>query len=134
MGTQRRTYEQGSGDARIIGAAIETTFDQRTFTTQVEQIAPRLPSINAAVFNEFVADGGWLIIVFLLVQLGISVFTGRRGLLPLEELSALPGRINPGSSSIRLPQAGLAQEVSPPVGAVNSGPDRLSQGRHAERE
>src|SRR6202163_3840489 len=29
MGSQRRTYEQGSGDTRIIGAAIETTFDQR---------------------------------------------------------------------------------------------------------
>src|ERR1700681_2151055 len=48
MGNQRRTYEQGSGDTRVIGAAIETTLDQRTFTTQVEQIAPRLPSINAA--------------------------------------------------------------------------------------
>src|SRR5258706_297236 len=83
----------GSGVARIFGAAIETTFDQRTFTTQVEQIAPRLQSINAAVFNEFVADGGWLIIVFLLAQLGISVFTVRRGLVPLAELSALAGKI-----------------------------------------
>src|SRR5712671_321585 len=32
LGNQRRTYEQGSGDTRVIGAAIETTFDQRTFT------------------------------------------------------------------------------------------------------
>jgi hypothetical protein len=58
LGNQRRTYEQGSGDTRIIGAAIETTLNQRTFTTQVEQIAPRFQSLNAAVFNEFVADGG----------------------------------------------------------------------------
>src|ERR1700692_4747134 len=80
MGRQRRGSEQGSGATRVVGAAIETTLAQRTFTTQVEQIAPRLQSINAAVFNEFVADGGWLIIVFLLGQLGISVLTVRRGL------------------------------------------------------
>src|ERR1700681_4219430 len=134
MGSQRRSYEQGSGDTRIIGAAIETTFDQRTFTTQVEQIALRLQSINAAVFNEFVADGGWLIIVFLLVQLGISVFTVRRGLLPLEELSALAGKISPGNSNIRLPQSGVPQEILPLVGAVNSALDRLDEGMQQQRE
>ena len=97
-GGQRRTYEQSSGDTRVVGAAIETPVGQRTFTTQVEEIAPRFQSINAAVFNEFVADGGWLIIVFLLVQLGISVFTVRRALSPLEELSSLAGKISPASA------------------------------------
>ena len=37
LGSQRRVYEQNSGDANIVGAAIETTFGQRTFTTQVEE-------------------------------------------------------------------------------------------------
>ena len=134
MGAQRRTYEQNNGDTRIVGAAIETPFGQRTFTTQVEQIAPRLQSINAAVFNEFVADGGWLIIVFLLVQLGISVFTVRRGLLPLEELSALAGNISPGNSNIRLPRAGVPREILPLVGAVNSALDRLDEGMQQQRE
>jgi signal transduction histidine kinase len=132
--SQRRSYEQNNGDTHIIGAAIDTTFDQRTFTTQVEEIDPRLRSINAAVFNEFVADGGWLIIVFLLGQLGISVFTVRRGLQPLEQLSALAGRINPGSSSIRLPQAGVPREILPLVGAVNSALDRLDEGMQQQRE
>jgi signal transduction histidine kinase len=134
LGAPRRAYEQERGGTRIVGAAIETTFDHRTFTTQVEQIAPRLRSINAAVFNEFVADGGWLIFVFLLVQLGISVFTVRRGLLPLVELSALAGRINPGSSNIRLPQAGVPREILPLVGAVNSALDRLDEGMQQQRE
>jgi signal transduction histidine kinase len=134
IGNQRRSYEQNSGDTHIVGAAIETTFDKRTFTTQVEQIAPRLQSINAAVFNEFVADGGWLIVVFLLVQLGISVFTVRRGLLPLEELSALAGRISPGSSSLRLPVSGVPREILPLVGAVNSALDRLDEGMQQQRE
>jgi signal transduction histidine kinase len=134
MGSQRRTYEQNSGDTRIIGAAIETRFDQRTFTTQVEEIAPRFQSLNAAVFNEFVADGGWLIIVFLLVQLGISVLTVRRGLSPLEELSALAGKINPGNSNLRLPRSGVPQEILPLVAAVNSALDRLDEGMQQQRE
>ena len=134
LGNQRRAYEQNRDGTRIAGAAIETSFDQRTFTTQVEEIAPRLQSINAAVFNEFVADGGWLIIVFLLGQLGISVFTVRRGLQPLEQLSALAGRINPGSSSIRLPQSGVPREILPLVGAVNSALDRLDEGMQQQRE
>ena len=134
LGSQRRVYEQNNGDTHILGAAIETTFDHRTFTTQVEQIAPRLQSINAAVFNEFIADGGWLIIVFLLVQLGISVITVRRGLVPLEEMSALAGRISPGNSNIRLPQSGVPQEILPLVGAVNSALDRLDEGMQQQRE
>jgi signal transduction histidine kinase len=118
----------------VVGAAIETPVGQRTFTTQVEEIAPRFQSINAAVFNEFVADGGWLIIVFLLVQLGISVFTVRRGLLPLEELSALAGKISPGNSNIRLPRSGVPQEILPLVAAVNSALDRLDEGMQQQRE
>lgn len=131
---QRRAYEQGSGDERVIGAAFESKIAERTFTTQVEEIAPRLQSINAAVLNEFVADGGWLIIVFLLVQLAISVLTVRGGLRPLAALSRLAGRINPGSSSIRLPQAGVPQEISPLVAAVNSALDRLDEGMQQQRE
>jgi signal transduction histidine kinase len=134
LGSQRRFYEQNSGDTHIVGASIETTIEQHTFTTQVEQIAPPLQSINAAVFNEFVADGGWLIFVFLLAQLGISVFTVRRGLVPLEKLSALAGSISPGSSSIRLPQSGVPQEILPLVGAVNSALDRLDEGMQQQRE
>jgi signal transduction histidine kinase len=134
MGSQRRTYEENSGDTRILGAAIEATISERTFTTQVEEITPRLPSVNAAVFNEFVADGGWLIIVFLLGQLAISVFTVRRGLQPLAQLSALAGRINPGNSTLRLPQSGVPQEISPLVAAVNSALDRLDEGMQQQRE
>src|SRR5258708_37773575 len=40
MGNQRRSYEEGSGDTRIIGPAFETKLGQRTFTTQVEKVAP----------------------------------------------------------------------------------------------
>jgi len=130
----RRTYEEGSGDSRVIGANIETTIGPRVFTTQVEETAPGFRSINAAVFNEFMTDGEWLIFIFLLAQLGISVLTVRRGLRPLVALSRLAGAINPGSSSIRLPQAGVPQEISPLVAAVNSALDRLDDGMQQQRE
>lgn len=130
----RRTYEEGSGDSRVIGASVETTNGPHTFTTQVEETAPGFRSINAAVFNEFITDGEWLIFVFLLAQLGISVFTVRSSLRPLVALSRLAGTINPGSSSIRLPQAGVPQEISPLVAAVNSALDRLDEGVQQQRE
>jgi signal transduction histidine kinase len=134
-GTQNRTYENSDSEGgRIIGAAIATTFEQGTFTTQVEQIVPRLQSLHAAVFNEFVTDGGWLIIVFLLVQLGISAVTVRKSLFPLQRLSALAEGIRPGSSDVRLPQAGVPEEISPLVKAVNSALDRLDEGLQQQRE
>jgi signal transduction histidine kinase len=134
-GPQNRTYENRDGDGRrVIGAAVETAFEQGTFTTQVEQIAPRIQSLHAAVFNEFVTDGGWLIIVFLLVQLAISAFTVRKSLAPLQQLSALAGRIRPGSSDIRLPQAGVPEEILPLVKAANSALDRLDEGLQLQRE
>jgi signal transduction histidine kinase len=133
-GSPLQVYEEGNGDNHVIGAAIVAVSGQTRFTAQVEEIASRLPSISAAVFDEFVADGGWLIIVFLLVQLGISVVTVRRGLAPLAELSALAGKINPGSSNIRLPQSGVPQELLPLVAAVNSALDRLDEGMQQQRD
>src|SRR5579871_1676878 len=130
-----RSYENRDGEGgRILGTAIETSLPEGTFTTQVEQIAPRLQSVNAAVFNEFLTDGGWLIIVFLLGQLAISAWTVRRSLAPLLDLSALAERVKPGSSDIRLPQAGVPQETLPLVKAVNSALDRLDEGILQQRE
>jgi len=134
-GTPNRTYENRDTEGgRILGTAIQTTLPQGTFTTQVEQIAPRLQSVNAAAFNEFVTDGGWLIVVFLLGQLAISAWTVRKSLAPLLDLSALAERIRPGSSDIRLPQAGVPQETLALVKAVNSALDRLDEGIQQQRE
>jgi signal transduction histidine kinase len=135
LAVQNRTYEnRDSEGGRILGTAIAITLPQGIFTTQVEQIAPRLQSLHAAVFNEFVTDGGWLIIVFLLAQLGISAVTVRKSLAPLLDLSALAERIKPGSSDIRLPQAGVPQETLPLVKAVNRALDRLDDGIQQQRE
>jgi signal transduction histidine kinase len=132
---QRRTYEYRAADtAPTVGAAFRTEIGGRSFVTQVEQTAPMVRSINAAVFNEFFADGGWLGIPFLAVLLAVSAWTVRRTLAPLQRISALTADINPGSSDVRLPQSGVPQEIVPLVRAVNSALDRLDEGLRRQRE
>ena len=102
--------------------------------TQVEQTLPMTQSLNAAVFNEFFMDGGWLGIPFLVALLAISAFTVRKSLSPLENLAALSARIDPGNSALRLPTTGIPTEVSSLVNAVNNALDRLDEGLRRQRE
>ena len=130
-----RTYEyQGSGQASTVGAAFRAAIGGRSFVTQVEQTAPMVNSINAAVFNEFFEDGGWLGIPFLVALLAVSAWTVRRTLAPLHGISMLAAEITPGSSDVRLPQTGVPEEIVPLVRAVNSALDRFDEGLRRQRE
>ena len=132
---RNRSYEYESAEqGRRIGAAFRSTVGNRTLVTQVEQAAPRVQSMNAAVFNEFFVDGGWLWIPFIAALAAVSAWTVRRTLAPLHQLSALAAGINPGSSATRLPQAGVPDEIVPLVQAVNSALDRLDEGLRRQRE
>jgi signal transduction histidine kinase len=130
------TYEYISDDPanRMLGAAFQTTIGQRMFTTQVEQAALRARSLGSAVFDEFITDGGWLGIPFLVALLGVAAFTVKRTLSPLEELSAFAALINPGNSEVRLPHVGIPDEFLPLVGSINSALDRLDEGLRQQRE
>jgi signal transduction histidine kinase len=136
IGSRGQTYEYSSDDAgnRMVGAAFQTAVGQRMFTTQVEQTAPRVRSLGGAVFNEFITDGGWLGIPFLVALLGVAAFTVKRALLPLDELSALAAKINPGSSGVRLPHVGIPREILPLVSSINGALDRLDDGLRQQRE
>jgi signal transduction histidine kinase len=130
-----RTYEYQSGEQdRTIGAAFRRTLGDHTLVTQVEQAAPMLESVNAAVLNEYFVDGGWLWIPFIVAILVVSACTVRRALAPLHQLSALAADINPGNSATRLPQADVPNEIVPLVQAVNSALDRLDEGLRIQRE
>ena len=132
---KHNSYEYGNDqNARTIGAAYRTTIGTRTFVTQVEQNAPNVQSLSAAVFNEFIADGGWLGVPFLGALLAISAFTVRRAVAPLNRLSALAARIDPGHSNLRLPRDGVPEEIVPLVGSVNNALDRLDEGLQRQRE
>jgi two-component system, OmpR family, sensor histidine kinase TctE len=118
----------------MLGAAVRTDISQKKFFTQVEQTVPMTQSLNAAVFNEFFMDGGWLGIPFLLAVLGISAFTVRRSLAPLDELATLATKIDPGHSTLRLPAAGIPTEILPLVSSFNNVLDRLDEGLRQQRE
>jgi signal transduction histidine kinase len=131
---QAYQYNDDSSGIRMLGAAFQTTIGRRRFTTQVEQTIRRRQSLNASVFNEFITDGGWLGIPFLIALLGISAFTVKRSLLPLEELSVAAAKINPGNSEVRLPHVGMPREILPIVSSINSALDRLDDGLQRQRE
>lgn len=132
---QHHTYAYGNDErARTIGAAFRRTIGNRTLDTQVEQGAPMARSMNAAVFNEFFIDGGWLWVPFIAALLGVSAWTVRRTLAPLHQLSALAAGINPGNAATRLPQTGVPDEIVPLVRAVNSVLDRFDEGLRRQRE
>ena len=57
-------YRADADHASMLGAAVRREIGQRVFFTQVEQTVPMTQSLNAAVFNEFFMDGGWLGIPF----------------------------------------------------------------------
>ena len=128
------SYRVDAENAAMLGAAVRTDIGQRVLFTQVEQTVPMTQSLNAAVFNEFFMDGGWLGIPFLLAVLGISVLTVRRSLAPLNELATLATKIDPGHSTLRLPSAGIPEEILPLVGSVNNVLDRLDEGLRQQRE
>ena len=137
METQDRhiyEYRADAENASMLGAAVRTDIGQREFFTQVEQTVPMTQSLNAAVFNEFFMDGGWLGIPFLLAILLTSALTVRRSLAPLNELAILATKIDPGHSTLRLPSAGVPTEILPLVYSVNKVLNRLDDGLRHQRE
>ena len=127
-------YPANGSSPATIGVAVRSTIGNDAVFTQVEQTLPMTQSLNAAVFNEFFMDGGWLGIPFLVALLAISAFTVRKSLSPLENLAALSARIDPGNSALRLPTTGIPTEVSSLVNAVNNALDRLDEGLRRQRE
>jgi signal transduction histidine kinase len=127
-------YRSGTESARMLGAAVRREIGPRIFFIQVERTVPITRSLNAAVFNEFSMDGGWLGIPFLIVLLGVGAFTVRRTLSPLQELASLALKIDPGSSTLRLPSVGIPAEVVPLVNSFNNALDRLDDGLRRQRE
>ena len=127
-------YRADADDASILGAAVRTDLGNKSYYTQVEQTLPMRRSLNAAVFNEFFTDGGWLQIPFLLALLAVSAWTLSRSLAPLKEMATLAAKIEPGSSTLRLPSKGIPTEILPLVTSFNKALDRLDEGLTRQRE
>lgn len=135
----KRHYEvynydpDGTGPFNVSGAALQTVVNHRTFFVQVEQQTQSDP-IGAAVFDEFLTDGGWLGIVFMLLLLGASIWLVKHAIAPLNRISQLAETIGPAKANVRLPTENIPREVMPLVRAMNSALDRLAQALQHQRE
>ena len=87
-----------------------------------------------AVVDEFITDGGWLGILFLLVLLGVSLWIVKRAIAPITQISKLAESIGPTNANIRLPVDQVPLEILPLVRSMNSALDHLEQGLQQQRE
>ena len=62
----------GPGPLRVFGAALRAEVGRRTVFVQVEQKTEDPNYLRMAVVDEFITDGGWLVIPFLLALLGVQ--------------------------------------------------------------
>lgn len=127
-------YRAEAEKTTMLGAAVRTQIEQKSFYTQVEETLPMTQSLNATVFNEFFMDGGWLQIPFFFALLATSAWTLRKGLAPVKEMASLAAKIDPGSSTLRLPTEGVPTEILPLVISFNKALDRLDEGLTRQRE
>ncbi|HVZ53563.1 MAG TPA: ATP-binding protein [Pseudolabrys sp.] len=133
----RRLYDydpDGVGPLHVFGAALQTVVGRRTLFIQVEQQTQESGSVGGAAFDEFVTDGGWLGILFLLVLLGLCLWIVRHAIAPLTRISKLAETIGPSHPSVRLPADKVPSEILPLVRSINAALDRLEQGLQRQRE
>ena len=124
----------GPGPLRVFGAALRTEVGQRTVFIQVEQRTRDPDYLRMAVVDEFITDGGWLEIPFMLLLLGVSIAIVKRALAPLTQISALAESIGPTSANVRLSIDQVPSEILPLVQSMNAVLDRLERGLQQQRE
>ena len=123
----------GPGPVHMFGAAVQTILGGKTLFTQLEQKSTESEYLNESVFDEFLTDGIWLQIPFLLLMLSISIWIVKRAVKPLTNVSLLAESIGPANANVRLPSADVPREVLPLVRALNSALDRLEDGLQLQR-
>lgn len=124
----------GPGPLRVFGAAVRTDIGHRTVFVQVEQTTNDPNYLRMAVVDEFITDGGWLVIPFLLLLLVVSIWIVKRALAPIAQISALAESIGPMNANIRLPIDQIPLELLPLVRSMNAALDHLEQGLQRQRE
>ena len=135
--TRQTLYDydpDGPGPLRVFGAALRAEVGRRTVFVQVEQKTLDPNYLRMAVIDEFITDGGWLVIPFLLILLGVSIWIVKTALAPITQISALAESIGPTNANIRLPVDQMPREILPLVQSVNAAIDHLEQGLQRQRE
>jgi signal transduction histidine kinase len=120
--------------AELYGATVPTQISGRRLWIQVSQDLAHRDVLIDDIVAEFFPRVGWITAPILLLLLIIDVVIFRRALKPIVAASALAQRIGPRRTELRLPEAGMPQEVRPLVHAVNQALDRLEEGFRGQRE
>ena len=131
------TYKSYGETAHTIGAAFRTDARQwNARPTQVEQTAPLVESINAAVFNEFfVPTAAGSEYQFLLALLAVSAWTVETGACAAARILRARREHQSrklGRCACRKPAC--RKRSGPLVRAINSALDRLDDGLTRQRE
>lgn len=124
----------GPGPLHVFGVAVRTTLGARAFVTQVEQTAFESQFLSASVNEEFLTDGGWLQLPFLLALLGVSAIVVKGALRPLKQISRMAESIDPALAGVRLPTHDVPDEIKPLVAAMNVALNRFDEGLRRQRE
>ncbi len=99
----------------------------------VAQAQEQNETLVESLLRDFMLSALWLLLPIGGATVLIGVLTIRHGLRPLREASAAVSRVGPGHPGVRLPGAGLPEELMPLVGAVNQALARLEQALAAQR-
>lgn len=86
-----------------------------------------------SLISEFLEVIGWWVIPVIFLSLFVGVATIRRGLAPLNDISARAAAIGPEATGVRLPEDDLPREIRPLVAAFNRALDRLARGFDVQR-
>ena len=132
-GDEAAYFTRHGGDADIHGVSLPLALDGRRLWVQVSQDLAHRDVLIDDIVADFFTQVGWVTAPILLLLLGIDVMIFRRALKPIIAASALAERIGPSRTELRLPEAGMPQEVLPLVRAVNQALDRLEEGLLGQR-
>ena len=106
----------------------------RTALIQVAQDLESADVILDDVVANFIQRIAYVALPIFALLLAIDVLIVRRALMPITGASQMAQSIRPNNIALRLPTAGLPQEVLPLVEAINQALDRLEQGFRTQRE
>jgi signal transduction histidine kinase len=87
-----------------------------------------------ALLRAFVTEVAWIIPLVAAATLAVGVWSIRRGLRPMLEVSERAAEIAPDAITVRLPVENLPNEVRPLVEAINRALDRLEEGFATQRQ
>ena len=116
------------------GATVHVLAGVETFTVQVERTGDNNEPLMDTLLEEFFKHGAWVAVPFLIVLLGVSFYTVRGTIAPINQLSDQAAAIGPASTDMRLSEAGVPREILGLVRAVNQALDRLDAGFRMQRE